>query len=311
MKTNYSIWILGVLTAMLTCECRANLNGSDDFNDNSKDTNRWGADSIFSGGGIFTEVNQRLEYITSGTVNPDDLIARPWVLNSGSSTQNWEVQIDLHVLSPSFALTNGQQVFLGLIAFAGDLNNRFLIQFGKEFTDGFTNDFKAAFGANGVGFPYVHARTGTTFAALRIAFDANSKVLSCFYDANGADCGYSWTLLRADEVGTNWGLTSTSAITVAVLGQDNLTALVSSNNVFADNFCASSGATPRLGITAGNSKVIISWPTNGPACHLESASTLTPPICWQVATNTPGIVSTNFTVTNTISSGNEFYRLSR
>ena len=309
MNTNHAIWIVGVLAAFVANDCRANLNGSDDFNDNSKDPLRWGAD-IFSGGGIFTEVNQRLEYTTSGTVNPDDLIARPWVLNSGSSTQNWEVQIDLHVLSPSFALTDGQQVFLGLIAFAGDLNNRLDIQFGKDFRE-FTNDFRAGFGANGVGFPYVHARTAATFAALRIAFDANSKVLSCFYDANGADCGYSWTLLRADEVGTNWGLTSTSAITVAVLGQDNLTALVSSNNVFADNFRASSGATPRLGITPGNGKVVISWSTNAPACHLESTGTLTPPICWQVAPNTPGVVSTNFTVTNTISSANTFYRLSR
>ena len=87
--------------------------------------------------------------------------------------------------------------------------------------------------------------------------------------------------------------------------------MVSAANVFVDNFRASSGNNPILSLTRSGSEVVLAWATNGPAIHLESTSTLTPPICWQVVENTAGVVSTNFAVTNAISSGNTFFRLSR
>jgi hypothetical protein len=58
----------------LTSECRATLIGSDDFNDNSKDTNRWGTDIILGTGGIFTETNQRLEYTTGGSSSSANIL---------------------------------------------------------------------------------------------------------------------------------------------------------------------------------------------------------------------------------------------
>ena len=61
MKLQYVVCALSAAATILTNECRADLNGSDDFNDNSKDTNRWGADFVVSGAGLLTETNQRLE----------------------------------------------------------------------------------------------------------------------------------------------------------------------------------------------------------------------------------------------------------
>ena len=159
--------------------------------------------------------------------------------------------------------------------------------------------------------PNVQTQTVATSAAVRLAFDAKSKVLSCFYDENGPVCGYAWRLLRSEEVGRSWGLSSQSTISIAVLGDSALTPLTSSANVFGDNFRASSGLTPRLGISGAGGKVLLSWPTNAPRCHLESATELTAPICWKSPPEIPGVVSTNFTVTNVVSSGNRFYRLSR
>jgi hypothetical protein len=76
MKTNHAIWILGVFAAFVAHEGRASLNGSDDFNDNSKDPARWGID-FTAGVGLLTETNGRLEYTTSGASTGFDLAARP------------------------------------------------------------------------------------------------------------------------------------------------------------------------------------------------------------------------------------------
>jgi hypothetical protein len=306
MKLRHAICALSAGLAFLSNHCSASLNGSDDFNDNSKDTNRWGADIVVSGIGAFTETNQRLEYTTSSTPTPTDIIVLPWVQSSGSYTQNWEVQIDVSV--PSLAFTNAsQQVFLGLVAFAGSVNNRLLIEFGQ----GTSREFRAFYATNGVRLQNIDVPTATISSAVRLSFDAGSKVLSCFYDDSGMNCGYSWTLLRAEEVGTAWGLSNTSAISIAVIGDSSLSTLVSSSNVYADNFRASSGDHPTLRINLAGSKAVLSWATNGPTSHLESTSTLSPPICWQAVTNAPGIVTTNFAITNSILSKSTFYRLSR
>jgi hypothetical protein len=152
--------------------------------------------------------------------------------------------------------------------------------------------------------------TASTSGAVRIAYDASTGLLSAYYDEDAADCGYSWTLLGATNLDAGWGLSSTSVFTVMLFGNANSYA-VTSTNVFGDNFRASSGDSPGLRINSAGNKVAFSWATNGPAVRLESTTTLLSPICWQAVTNTPGIVSTNFTVTNVVSSGDAFFRLSR
>ena len=209
---------------------------------------------------------------------------------------------------PALTFTNGsQQVFVGLVAFAGSINNRLLVEFGQ----GGSREFRSFYATNGVRLPNVQAPTATTSAAVRLAFDANTKILSSSYDDNGAVCGYSWTLLRAEDIGTGWALSNASAISIAVIGDSSLTTLISSNGVFADNFRSSSGDTPRLRVTRGSESVVISWQTNAPVVHLESAGSLTAPVCWQAVTNVPAVVNTDFAVTNISLSVSRFYRLSR
>lgn len=310
MKTFRAIWIVGILAVISASQCSADFNGTDDFNDNSKDPAKWGAD-FKNGVGFLTETNQRLEFATSTTPASQVFAVRPWVPNFGSYTQSWEVQINLAL---PFNLSAGQEVSSGLLVYSGNAplnnvpSNYLLIELTQDVA---TRRFKTSVVANGQKTDLGDLNTLATNPAVRIAFDSNTKSLSSFFDEDGANCGYSWTAHGATIVGTSWNLTITNLFSVAVYTHCALKPIASSDNMFFDNFCASSGAIPRLGITLGNGNVVISWPTNAPACHLESASTLTPPICWQVATNTPGIVSTNFTVTNAISSGNTFYRLSR
>ena len=109
MKTNRAIWIVGVLVVILTNQCRANLNGSDDFNGAAKDTTKWATD-LANGVGRLTQTNGHLQFTTTGVPTQTDFAARPWMLNYGSYTQDWEFRIDVN--EPIFVLTNGQ--FVGL-----------------------------------------------------------------------------------------------------------------------------------------------------------------------------------------------------
>jgi len=55
--------------------------------------------------------------------------------------------------------------------------------------------------------------------------------------------------------------------------------------------------------------LILSWPTNAPGFLLQSAGDLIS--SWTDFTNSPGIVGTNFALTNAVSVGSKFYRLKK
>jgi len=307
--------MVGFLVAALTGECRANFNGCDDFNDNFKDPARWGPDVFVQGCcGLLTETNGRLEFTKiSGTSSA--LVVRLWILNFGSYTQNWEVQIDASVPHLGFP----ESVF-GLGVTSGtntdfnntnsDSNNRFSITLFESDTP--SRIFLMRFGVKGGTFDrVVELDTASTFAGLRIAYDANTKVLSAFYDVDGPNNGYTWTLLGSTNISAAWSMSSTDVFGAFVQGRAEADVVASTNNLFGDNFCASSETPPSLGINFGGGNVVLSWSTNAPSYQLQSAGALTPPAGWQAVTNAPGIVSTNFTVTNTVSNTNRFYRLSR
>jgi hypothetical protein len=280
------------------------LNGSDDFNDDSKDPARWGSDFL-PGVGLLTETNGRLEYTTSGVPTSLDLAARPWRLNFGRYTQDWETRIEVNV--PQRALPETR---LGLLVAPGaDFNNNFRVDLVESSAEG--RYFACNLDASGDKVSVGHHATPSTSAALRIAFDADTTVLSAFYDEDGASCGYSWTFLGATNVPAAWNMSATDLFTIWVFGYVKSGSTASADNVFADNFAASTGATPNLGISLAAGKVVLAWSTNTSSCQLEVASTLAPPVCWEAITNVPSIVGSTLSVTNPASSDKGFYRLSR
>lgn len=307
MKTHCAIWSLGLLLTISANECWAAFDGCDNFNDNSKDQTRWGADFSF-GAGVLNETNQRLEYATSGTPTMRDNAARPWILNSGSYTQNWELKVDVNV--PLLPLTTSQMVGLNLMVFpdTNGSNSRFAVEL-----DRFSGElsFICLFAVNSQQSELARIIATSTNAAVRITFDASTKALSAFFDEDGSNCGYSWRLLASTNVASGWGMTATNVFNTVLGGSSEGVSVTSSNNVFLDNFSAASGSypTPQIGHTGDS--VTISWPTNAPGFQLESTATLSPPICWEVVTNVPAVVGINVSVTTTISSQTKFFRLSR
>jgi len=252
MKANHAILIIGVLAATLTNECYANFNGSDDFNDNSKDPTRWGIDLAY-GASLLTETNGRLEYTTSGLPTGFDLTARPWILNYGSYTQSWEVRIDVSVPRTPF-----QDLGFFLIVFPGTdpsavYADRFILDL-DQFQDSGSDQLKfhCTVTANSAEAEVGAKVTASSSAALRIAFDANTKVFSAFYDEDGPNLGYSWTFLGSTNVPVAWNMTDTSVFGLAVGGGSKSAPVISANSVCGDNFCASSGAMPNLSISLAN-----------------------------------------------------------
>jgi hypothetical protein len=247
MKTDHSILAIGVLALILTNQCLADLNGSDDFNDNSKDPTRWGTDLV-RGVGSLTETNGRLEYTTTGVPTTGDLSSRPWIKNFGSYTQDWEVRIDVSMPQPALAAT--QLVCFGLVVFpstniAAANTNRFEIYYGRY---GSVCRFNPLVAINKAETDLPVKVSLSTYAGVRIAFDATTKVLGAYYDEDGPACGYSWTLLTATNVSAAWNMNSTSLFGIAPVGNSMFTSVASTNNVFGDNFSTSSGVSPRLGV---------------------------------------------------------------
>lgn len=215
--------------------------GSDNFDDNSVDATKWGADSLFNNG-VLSEANGRLEF-TASEPSVFNFSSRPWVGNTGSYMQSWAVQMDVHLelgsigifLNKSGALQT--QALLSLVnnpANPGPLFNGQVIQ-------DVTKQDGRAIGVRG---------TSSLDAALRIAFDAASKELYLQVDDDGAAGGYSWSTLTSadiDDAVHDWGMNDSSSFSLAVTGSSF--AAVLSGQAYADNFVASVPEPGTLGLT--------------------------------------------------------------
>ncbi len=216
----------------------AALVGSDDFEDNFKDPTKWGADTGLGAlSGTFTETNGRLEFTTAGT---DSFETRPWVLNFGSFVENWEVQLDTTI-----ATVAGFGRFMGLGLEVRRTNNSDLrmgilhesAQSAWDYYSYLLNPDTS--GSNSGTLP------GAASGAVRIVFDAETKVLSSYYDADGPVGGYAWTMAASFGVtgsggatgNADWSMTATDEFQILVHASSGSRS-VGSGLVYGDNFRA-------------------------------------------------------------------------
>jgi hypothetical protein len=309
-ETRLTLWSLGLLLAFPAIPCKAHFDGCDNFNGNSIDASRWSGPVVYSGVGWLTETNQRLEFTTTNTPTTQDACILQWNLNPGSYTQDWELKVDLNIGMPVFTNASPQpSVHLHLLVSPSNnvsANAIFNVEFGQ---DAFRY-VHTLISSNGGYAELATKNTPASNLAVRIAFDSGAKVLSAWFDEDAANCGYSWRPLGSTVVPASWGMT-TNAFSAVLMGIAHNVAVASTNDVFLDNFRAAPGSIPRPWIRHIGNNVAISWPTNAPGCQLESTATLTPPVCWAIATNTVTTAGTYFTVTDTISSQSKFFRLNR
>ena len=230
----------------------AAISGSDDFDDNIKDEEKWSADRV-SGSGVLTETGQHLEY-TSGSTSAVQYSYRPWRLNKATYDTNWEVVVDLtnNASPPSNRSASiGIEVFAAFSNFSKSVylelysakEGSLPIERGLEsyMVDG--DNY-----SGGANVPAVAS------GSVRLTFNAVNKVFTFYRDADGPANGYSWTKHSsygiAGSGGTNanaaWGLTGSDELMVNLYGFSDQFS-VGPGLVHADNFSAASGTSVTTG----------------------------------------------------------------
>ncbi len=237
--------------AQLKCPCSTVPIG-DDFNDNSKDPAKWGTDSI-DGNGVLSEAGHALQF-TVGTGTAEDFVTRPWIASFMPYNANWEVQIDLKNLTVP---TDDDQVnSFGISVFEeNDTSNEVYGELyashygGPPARNGFygalysDNEFINEVDTGGI--------DGLTIGAVRITFDAATKVLKLYYSDLDPSVGYDWTLYGSfgvdgsDGVDDNadWTMTNSDRFSLSVYGySEQMT--VAAGKMIGDNFEVTGGVAP-------------------------------------------------------------------
>jgi hypothetical protein len=181
---------LGV-TGLLNCACGPLGTEGDDFDDDTRDPNKWDAADEIIGNGSLIEAATRLEYRCSSGTSFDEA-DRPWIKSELPYESDWEAQIDLRNLTTPAA---GDQVSsFGIQIVSPDSPNDYV--FAELIVSRLTGPSVSSSFYGELGFDfgdYAFVDTGNTnltAGAVRIAFDAATKVITLFYDYPGA--GYQW-----------------------------------------------------------------------------------------------------------------------
>lgn len=183
------VLLLSLLVSLTPTRVRAD---GDDFNDNSKNPQKWGPDTL-SGNGLLLETNQRLEFRCSANTG-DDVAFRPWIFSGASFGADWDAQLDL---ANTTTLTgDNQYTSMGIILYnPNDESDTLLLEMYHSTLGGgpARRGFRAELENNAISAG--SADTGNlnvTGGAIRLQFDSTNKILRCYYDTNSAD-GYQWT----------------------------------------------------------------------------------------------------------------------
>ena len=110
--------------------------------------------------------------------------------------------------------------------------------------------------------------------------------------------------LKNDGSVVAWGYNEFGQTTVAA-GLNGVTAIAAG---FYHTVALLGTAAPSLILRSSGNELILSWPTNAIGFTLESTLQLTPP-AWVAVTNPPVLLGAQWTVTNTFSASQRYYRL--
>ncbi len=305
MKSHRTILLLAILAVLLVNETYANLVGNDDFSSNIENTNKWQPD-ITRGVGQLMQTNGHLEFTTTGTPTTSDISARGWILNDGSDTADWSVQLDVNITNA--ALNPGQAIYLGLSIApkGGDGSTNMVLLLGDGNGGRY---FASALNMNSPLIPSQTTNTTSTSAAIRIRWKSADQSLVSEIDPNGGNGVYHWESLTNWNIGNgpfNWNMSSSSEFVVIVFGEaQNLS--VQPHDVFGANFIA----PPSMEIHQNGGSVNLLWSTNATGYTVETAHTLSGASLWTMETNQPFIVGEQYVISNQISSSPLFYQLIR
>ena len=216
---------------MLVIPAFSNLSGSDDFNDNIRNSNFWLVVSDH-----LHETNGRLEYQTSSSGDQQGVWA--WNLNTGSYGYNWTTTVNV-VNNFNESLVTDAEALIGLAVidtYNAD-SNSFI--FGLTAGNNGTAYRGIYCGAQADGEPELetHRASAATNLTLRIIYDAESKTLTPGYSS-----GSVYQTLTNFNIEA-WNMSAFDSFHVAVLGTSDDTA-IAAGLLYADNFVTASEQEP-------------------------------------------------------------------
>ena len=229
-----------IAVLLVACsQTRANFSGGDDFNDNSLDGEKWGNSSFFDA--LLIESGTKLT--PSSFSGAEWYPGVEWIGSELSYTQSWEVTVLAEVTEVAGVFSSGD--LLGIGIFVMPKNNGVISD--SEWLDislekhvdmngysGFHHGVNSAVESDSEPIAFGAALTNATEVVLRIAYDAESRMLFSSYDY-----GTGYKFLSTAFVDA-WGMTSADGFVVRlVLSAENFSGTPGSATL--DNFKIVSG----------------------------------------------------------------------
>jgi len=242
-------WTTFVILSLTALTAHADFCGSDDFSSGSAN---W--DAVINDKHASLKVtNGRYEYTATGAGTVRDEVFYRWNVNQGSYTNDWAVQVDVH-LSAFPGLTSEQSINMDLVIQEGtNINHLYDVAIDRsnngapvmDFYTGLYTDSGATY-STGISNP-------ATNASLRISFDSMAQTLTAWYATNSAANGDTWIPIETINIPSDWGMTAASQFNVglAVGSGANGSASGSASDIavtngqaYFENFVATSSACP-------------------------------------------------------------------
>jgi len=223
---------------------------ADNFDDNSKNSTRWG-DDYNDGNGQLKETSQVLQY-TCASATDDDSAIRPWIASLLPYGSDWSVQVDVENLTVATKDDQVSSYGLTVVDASNYDNEAFLeIYMSRFMGPPVRNGFYGELDKNLMLVADVDSGDlGVTSGAVRISWSGTSKVLTLSYDEN-ADDGRQWVTLGTFGVAgsggangnTNWGMGSGDSFAVGVYGYSS-EMVVNAGLMSGDDFRLTGGVEP-------------------------------------------------------------------
>ncbi|MDI1248148.1 MAG: PEP-CTERM sorting domain-containing protein [Lacunisphaera sp.] len=251
MKSLFRLGLIGFLVALAPF-ARGQFSVSDDF---STLSGNW-FNEITTGTGAFsvsvpgTEV---LSYLDGGLTSATTTGSRDWKNNTGSYTQNWQVQVDFTF---NFTQANSQSsswsLYVGNLADITD-NIQGMFQLSTTNLGVASRNIVGLYNTNGSPAsppaPEQIWDVASSTVTLQAIYIAATHTLSLAYDPNGSVGGYSFTPITSAAVdgsvgGLGWGMTNSDSFGFRLAASNSAgstgTSSLTADQMFADNFAASS-----------------------------------------------------------------------
>lgn len=218
----------------------------DDFNDNSKDTIKWGPPYSF-GNGILKEKNSRLEYTVPVVIGPSTFTLWEFLTNQGAYTTTWETQIDLfNDVTTKPARKKYASMGMEVYKCSNWDNYLYVEAYSYQGEKGFYAELLEDNAYVAEADTVVLSNGGALNGSIQIAFDSTAKTFAISYDTGSGPVPFgSFGVAGAGgtDGNANWLMSDADLFCVDVYGFSRGTT-IGSGKLYADNFQATGVTDP-------------------------------------------------------------------